>query len=436
MDQRSPCTDLPSTDGGASARSNPGSEPLGSYSRWERRYEVAFAWIPYITLLIGCVLSQFRDQPWSERLVTLGIVAVAGIWTWAITAGGGPSFRTRQPVIRVYFGGFLGLAAWLIIRDPFFFVYAITGFFHAYLLRPWPVSFAGVAATSLVVNSLILIDDPTPEAWAIYGIVVVIQSLAIGFGLLGGEKMQDLSEQRRVAVGELEAALEENAGLHAQLVTQAREAGVLDERQRMAREIHDTIAQGLTGVITQLEAAANAGERPDELQRHLNAANRLARESLSEARRSVEDIRPLPLENSRLPDALSDVAERWSDVNGVVVQVTTTGTPRPLRPEIEVALLRVAQEGLNNVAKHAGASHTGITLSFMDGIVTLDVRDDGKGFVRGRDRRRDQGYGLIGMRQRVEQLDGSLAIESRPGEGTAVSVSIPTSPGGGADGEQ
>jgi signal transduction histidine kinase len=404
-----------------------GAEPLSAHSRWERRYDRAFAWIPYLTLLIACVLSQFRPQPWSERVVTLGIVLLAGVWTWAITKGQGPSFRTRQRRIRIYFAGFLGLAVWLIVRDPLFFVYAITGFFHAYLLRPWPVSFAGVAATSIVVNSLILLDGPTPEAWTIFAIVVVIQTLAVGFGLLGGEKMSDISEQRRAALAELEAAQEENAGLHAQLVTQAREAGVLDERQRMAREIHDTIAQGLTGVITQLEAAMNAEDRRADLHRHLDAAARLARESLTEARRSVEAMQPMPLENSRLPEALSDVAERWSDVSGVTVSVSTTGATRPLRPEIEVALLRAAQESLSNVARHAVASRAHLTLSFSDDVVMLDVRDDGAGFAADANGGRDAGgFGLIGMRQRIEQLEGTVDIESRSGEGTAVSVSIPT----------
>ena len=404
-------------------------ERLSAHTRWERRYERAFAWIPYLTLLIGCVLTQFRSQPWQERAVTLGIVLLAGVWTWAIAMGPGPSFRTQQRRVRIYFVGFLGLATWLIVRDPLFFVYAITGFFHAYLLRPWPVSFAGVAATSIVVNSLILIDDPTPEAWTVFVIVVVIQTLAIGFGLIGGEKMSDISEQRRVAVAELEAALDENVGLHAQLVTQAREAGVLDERQRMAREIHDTIAQGLTGVITQLEAALNARDRPADLERHIDAAARLARESLTEARRSVEAVQPTPLENSRLPEALSDVAGRWSDVSGVAVRVATTGAMRPLRPEVEVALLRAAQESLSNISKHAGASHAAVTLSFMDDVVTLDVRDDGAGFlvVHGNGSRGGGGYGLTGMRQRVEQLDGTMEIESQPGEGTAVSVTIPAS---------
>ena len=116
----------------------------------------------------------------------------------------------------------------------------------------------------------------------------------------------------------------ENDGLHAQLLTQAREAGVLDERQRMAREIHDTIAQGLTGVITQLEAAGNVKD-PAELGRHLDNATRLARESLTEARRSVQGIPPMPLEKTRLPEAIADVATRWSGVNEVPVQLTTTG---------------------------------------------------------------------------------------------------------------
>jgi signal transduction histidine kinase len=109
---------------------------------------------------------------------------------------------------------------------------------------------------------------------------------------------------------------------------------------------------------------------------------------------------------------------------------------RPLRPEVEVALLRAAQEGLSNIAKHASASHTGITLSFMDDVVTLDVRDDGHGFVPGHNGGGERGgYGLIGMRQRVEQLEGTVAVESHLGEGTAVSVTIPTSMTGVADGE-
>jgi signal transduction histidine kinase len=201
---------------------------------------------------------------------------------------------------------------------------------------------------------------------------------------------------------------------------------VLDERQRMAAEIHDTIAQGLTGVVTQLEAAEQASDRPEDWQRHVRNAIGLARDSLSEARRSVEGSRPERLETARLPDALADVAREWSELNGVPVEVVTTGDIQPLHAEVEVALLRTAQEALANVAKHANASHAWLTLSYMGDVVTLDVRDDGIGFtvpaktddVRG-------GFGLSAMRQRVNRVAGTLAIESEPGAGTAVSARVP-----------
>ena len=149
----------------------------------------------------------------------------------------------------------------------------------------------------------------------------------------------------------------------------------------MAREIHDTLAQGLTGIITQLQAAEQAAGRPGRAgTAHFDAATRLARESLSEARRSVEALRPEPLETGRLSEALADVAGRWSALHGIPVQVTTTGTARPMPPEAEFALLRTAQEALANVARHAQATRVGVTLSYMEYEVALDVRDDGRGF--------------------------------------------------------
>jgi signal transduction histidine kinase len=210
------------------------------------------------------------------------------------------------------------------------------------------------------------------------------------------------------------------------LLTQAREAGVLDERQRMAREIHDTIAQGLTGIVTQLEAADQARDRPEDWQRHVRNAIGLARDSLSEARRSVEGLRPEHLETARLPDALAEVARAWSELNGVPVEVVTTGDVQPLHAEVEVALLRTAQEALANVAKHANASRAWLTLSYMGDVVTLDVRDDGVGFTVSDDPDpRGAGFGLSAMRQRVNRVAGTLAIESEPGGGTAISARVP-----------
>jgi signal transduction histidine kinase len=154
----------------------------------------------------------------------------------------------------------------------------------------------------------------------------------------------------------------------------------------------------------------------------------------------VRALRPEPLEGARLPEALSEVAERWSGLNGVAAEVTTTGPARAMRPEIEVALLRTAQEALANVARHAGASRVVLTLSYMGDQVTLDVRDDGVGFEPPAGEPRalpagaeaEGGFGLTAMRQRLNGLAGTLEIESEPGSGTALSATLPAIPAGAA----
>ena len=200
----------------------------------------------------------------------------------------------------------------------------------------------------------------------------------------------------------------------------------------MAREIHDTLAQGLTGIVTQLQAAEHAADDPVAWRRHFAAASRLARESLVEARRSVDALRPEPLESgARLGDALASVAGKWTALHDIPVEVTTTGTATELPPETEVALLRTAQEALANVAKHAHASRVGLTLSYMEHQVALDVRDDGGGFLpNGLPPAPAQpgtsgGFGLVAMRQRIESVHGTLQVESEPGAGTAISACVP-----------
>ena len=227
------------------------------------------------------------------------------------------------------------------------------------MLRPTWARIAAVVATSLVVNALILVPDPDAGRIIFFALVVTVQSLAIGFGIIGAEKLSALSEERRQAVADLSAALEENAGLQAQLLVQAREAGVLDERQRMAREIHDTLAQGLTGVIAQVEAAASAQDDGVELRRHLDTAAQLARESLAEARRSVHALSPAPLDGSRLPEALEDVAQRWSDAErGPCARDHHRRLPPPAPRGRGHAAAR-GPGGLANVARHARASRVG-----------------------------------------------------------------------------
>ena len=401
-----------------------------SLTGWERGFEKVVEWVAYVTLAIGLVLSLFSAETWAVRLISIGLATAAAAWVlFMFTLR--RDRRKDQRWMRLYFGGLMVFSAVFMYLLPVYFVFVITGFIHAYLLKPAPLAFVGIGLTSLIINSRIIYPDPTADGWWTYGIIFVIQTVAIGFGGIGGEKIAELSEQRRRSLIELESALEENAGLHAQLIAQAREAGITDERQRIAGEIHDTIAQGLTGVITQLEAASQVKSDPAELQRRLDNATNLARESLAEARRSMRAILPAPLEGRQLADAVADEAARWSSLNRVPTEVTTTGETQSLHPEVEVTVLRVAQEALANVAKHADASRVGVTLSYMGDIVTIDVKDNGTGFAAGNGTnggRADPGFGLTAMRQRVERLAGTLEIESEPGGGTAVCATLPAIP--------
>ena len=402
-------------------------EPLSTQSSWEQWVDAVFAWIPYALLAVSLGLAQFESRSGSDRLLTVGLTAMAVAWTLATFSRAGRPTRIPQGTLRLYIVGFLVIAAVLVSHQTIFLVYGCAGFFHAALLRPLPLVFMGIGGFAFVVHSHIVTTENTAEHWALYLGVVAIQTLTTGAGLFAGERITEIADERRLALVRLEHAMEENAGLHAQLVVQAREAGILDERERMAGEIHDTIAQGLAGVITQIEAARQSWGDEPEMRRHLDTAADIARQSLADARRSVRDIRPTELDGSRLPAAITDVAHRWSATAGVPAQFTCTGEPRVLPTQIEVALLRAAQEALANVDKHAVATRAGITLSFTDASVVLDIRDDGVGFDPTGQPERDS-YALTAMRKRVEQIDGELHVESAPGDGTAISVKVSIEP--------
>ena len=219
------------------------------------------------------------------------------------------------------------------------------------------------------------------------------------------------------------------------LIEQAQQAGVSSERQRLARDIHDTLAQGFTSIVMKLEAAE--ARMPSDLntaQKYLAQARSIARESLTEARRYMWALRPETLERSSLPEALGRLAERWSQECGVDASVTVSGTPYPLPPETKVTLYRVAQEALTNCHKHARARQLMMSLSYMHNLVTLNVQDDGVGFDPAHSRppsgeQGSGGFGLSGMRERVEQLRGALMIESTPGEGSTLIAVIPVAVG-------
>ncbi len=215
------------------------------------------------------------------------------------------------------------------------------------------------------------------------------------------------------------------------LVEEARKAAVMGERQRLANEIHDTLAQGFNSIVINLDTAAHKlSSDSGPVRRLLELSRSTARESLAEARRLVWALRPEALDRHSLPEAIALLAERWSEETGVAAGAVVDGTPRQLPLEAEAALLRTAQETLSNARKHARANRVMLTLSFMQESVVLDARDDGVGFDREQvaNEVRDQssgGFGLKAMRDRIEQLGGTVHVESEPGEGTSLAVELP-----------
>lgn len=230
--------------------------------------------------------------------------------------------------------------------------------------------------------------------------------------------------RRREITDQLVAERSRNAELQQEIVEQATRAGVRDERARLARELHDTVAQGFVAVVTQLESIDERGLR-DSARERVENAKTLAREGLGEARRAVNALQPVPLETRPLTSALQEHLTEFSRRNGIAAAMRVDGSARRL--DGDDALLRISQESLTNVAKHSGASQVVVTLTYLDDTLILDIRDDGCGFAPDRIRRDfDGGYGLTTMAERAELIGADFAIESEPGAGCVVSVSVPT----------
>lgn len=377
---------------------------------------------PYVLLATSAGLSWSTDeQRWESVLLTLGLTVLAAAWLWFMA--------TRRKPDAVFVVGLIVCIALLGLRDVWFAtLFGFTGYLYSWnVLRDgWRI--VGVSATAAITAAAVMGDALvlTPVAVLTFVLfIAVIVVLVSAFSMLGDiTSARSESSQRMVA--QLERTIEENAALHAQLLAQARDAGVHEERQRIAREIHDTLAQGLVGIVTQLQAAERMGTAGDReaWQHHIDRAMRMARDGLAEARRSVHAMTPGELVASQLPDAVDSVADEWRQGRDVRLCVSTTGDVRPLHADVELTLLRVLQEALTNIAAHAAATRVGVTLSYMDDQVTLDIRDDGIGFDEAASGGTG-GYGLTSMRQRVLRLGGVLDIEAVPGAGVAVSASVP-----------
>jgi signal transduction histidine kinase len=417
--------------------STPNPMPYDQLHPWERRWLPVVHIGPYVVLALMVTYTIYARTPRVvAELVLCGVAGAAMLWMFTAH----PAWRVRPRVMAAFFTIIVAVTIALITLDPWFGFFTIIGYVYAFSVLRWPWTLLGIAAMGFAAGTAQTTGVSRTSAMGIlvWAVVVIANAVPMG-GLAWVNNLSDVHMVQREqqfdeiteAKRQLEATLAENAGLHRQLVIQAREAGVLDERQRMAREIHDTLAQGLTGIITQLQAAERAENDPQRWRRHLTAATKLARESLTEARRSVHELRPESLSSGRLDEALRSVVEQFTALHAVPVEIATAGTVRPIAPEVEVVLLRAAQEALANAAKHARPSRIVLTLSYLDNEVALDVCDDGVGFDPMAAPARDPatgGFGLVAMRQRVEGLSGALSVESRAGTGTTISARIPDLP--------
>ncbi|PFG44702.1 signal transduction histidine kinase [Isoptericola jiangsuensis] len=289
----------------------------------------------------------------------------------------------------------------------------------------------GVVAVA-VTTVLAVVDGLTAQAgpgdpWTGFVLGPVLGgAVAIGV-VLGIEAFVRESRSRQRTVDELTRA-------RRHLAQAERERAVTDERARLARDIHDTLAQSLSAIELLLRAADDAvGTGDDRARTLVDQARHAARDGLAEARRVVQDLTPGDLERTTLPAALRRAAEtaaRSAAGDPPDVSVVTSGPVRALPVPVETALLRVAQSALANVVEHAAASRARVTVTYDPGTVTLDVVDDGVGFDPAHvEDRPGRGFGLPAIRARAAELGGTLALESRPGGGTAVAVTLPAGDG-------
>lgn len=245
------------------------------------------------------------------------------------------------------------------------------------------------------------------------------------------ELLQAIGDQIAIAV------------VNARLYRRSREVATLEERNRVAREIHDTLAQGFTGILVQLQAAERLSlKHPEKALQSLQEARELARESLQEARRSVFNLRPTALQNLALDQAIAQQVRRFAGESGLQTDFILDGYPRPLHLDTRQNLYRITQETLTNIRRHARAKHVTVALVFETKRVILTITDDGIGLngqykqhrqVKDQDRAtnimpgalKGGGFGLVGIQERANLMGGQVTFESPPGGGTQIKVVIP-----------
>jgi signal transduction histidine kinase len=400
---------LPPTHGPASGA----SLIKDSRDAWRRGIVVWHASFGVLAVMTAVLTAGDEGVTPVRRAVALALICALCGWyaTFGVRALRYETCRTRTGQY------YVALAAPLIVAV---FALSPAGGLMLFVLYPniWAIlptrqAIAGTAVVVVTVSCLILLTGGPWIAALINGVVGMTVSVLFGLWIT---RIIEQSQQRAELIAEL-------AATRTELAEASRETGALVERARVARDIHDTLAQGFASVLLQLEAVeAELGGSEEAARRHLAAAKRTTRANLAEARSLIGALNPPDLRASSLLEALQRLAARTSTELGVPVEFRVTGSPRELPANQEVVLFRTAQEALTNVGKHAGASAVDVGLSYQDSEVSLRVCDDGRGFA---DAASTSGFGLAGMRARVVEAGGSLAVDTAPGRGVRLCVSLP-----------
>lgn len=382
------------------------------------RLHAALASLPYVLVMVafGAALATGGPVTGPEHLPWMVVLTVLAlgyrIWWQAGTA----SRRWRVAGFVVNF--LLTLA--LVSLSPLFGIYAFVGYLDAVVLFSGPAEAIALVATASL-NALAQSGGPGQvlQQPLIFGLLLVVNgALAVAMVRIDRTRQRTVTRLTR-ALEELEDAERTNRALQDQVVAQARTTGVLQERQRLSREIHDTVAQQLVALLRQIEAPSEATTLT-EAREHLSRADATAWDGLAEARRAVRALASPRLDHTELTGALQTLTSDWSQASGIAATFRATGTPSATACDAD--LLRICQEALANTAKHSAATHTEVGIAYAEDQIRLTVRDNGIGFD---ERAVNGGHGLPGMRDRARAAGGTLSVESSEGGGCTVRAAIP-----------
>ena len=392
-------------------------------------------------LVVLLVLTTLADDETSRGWLALAVGAFVAVYV-----AGRLVVRVRDDLVDAPRGALWPAGAWMIalavtwaglmlVGDAALWIAFPLMFLQMHVLGPRRGVLA-VAGTTVIAVGGALHDGLAPLG-SIFG-PVVGAAVAVAV-VLGFEAVVRESQQRQAVIAELTRTRSE-------LARAERDQATAVERERLAREIHDTLAQGFSSINLLLRAADRSladGDVPTARER-IAVARDAAHENLDEARRVVRALAPSGLEATSLIGALERLAAQSTQRSAIAWHVSVSGEPRELPLTVEATLLRVAQSAVANVIQHSGATRADLTVTYLDDAVALDVVDDGRGFDPDQPAAGAGGFGLRAMRSRITELGGTLAVESAPGgrSGTALAVHVPlvetaeaaetADPGGGA----